>query len=252
MPGRYSGSLALVPLLFRESATRAKPWGMVHRGWQHGHVGEIERGAQRALSTDELAPRYVTTALLALVAAIVGAAGTVTIARQAHLGCERTTAHGAGSGGSAWVCPDGISYAIPALLGGAAAALAVVTLMAVLTARRAHADTVERMAKHALWLVFVVVLLPGLGWPLLTLLNSGNAYGLFGLTLVGFAALPLVVAYRRRKALPGVLALCLLGPITALILWQRLFLLIPLATVLAGGWALALTLSLWASRPRIC
>jgi hypothetical protein len=206
--------------------------------------------ARRPLYAEELMAWYMRTFILAMVAAVVGAASFVAILRQAHAGCHKA-AGDVVPGGTQWVCPDGVGYAIPGLFGGVAMVVGVVTLMAILIGRRTDADTIERISKHALWLVFVAVLIPcGVLLPLLLASpGSGNpAYGLLGLIPTAFAALPLLVARYRPDALPRVLAFCLLVPVAALILWEQLILLLPLATIFAGGWAIALGMSLWASR----
>lgn len=209
----------------------------------HSTVTEQGGKPARSLSTRELIPRYVTALGAASLAAVAGAAATTTVLRAFHAGCTRPD--NSGPEGAGWVCPDGIGYAIPALVGGGALAAAVLVLLAIRTGRRTGPDTVRRMSRHAMWLVLLLTSLPGLLWPLLTL-SQGHAAGLFGLPAIAFVALPPAVAHHRPRALPAVLVGCLLAPAVVLVSWQELTLLLPFATLLLGAWGLALGLWLWA------
>lgn len=208
------------------------------------------RQARRLLDAGELAARYAAIALVAAAGAVVGAVGVVGLLRETHLGCQATPASNGSSAGVTYACPDGVGYLIPSLVGGFTMAAVVIALAVFFIGRRTQAATIERMTDHLLWLIFAAFLIPSLGWLVLALLNRGSAYGLLGLIPVALTALPLVTAYRRRKALPRVLAICLLGPVVVMAFWQALVLLVPLAVLLAEGWGIALWLSLWAVRLR--
>ncbi|MBM0257310.1 hypothetical protein [Micromonospora sp. 4G55] len=200
---------------------------------------------RRRFGFQDLAVWYLAGLMTAGVAAVIGAGLTVTILSRSRAGClQIRTGEGAGT----WTCPDGIGYAVPAILGGGTAALGVIALITVVIGLRADAATIARMSRHLMWLVLGLALIPGLGWPLVTLLSAGNAYGLIGLAGVAFTAVPLVAAYRWQRAVPAILGLCLLFPVTVAILWQKLFLLLPFAAALSGGWVIALFLWWWAKR----
>lgn len=198
---------------------------------------------RRPLSTAELIPRYTKAFVATTAAAVAGAVATVGVFQWAHAGCTWTRD---GAGGE-WTCPDGVGYAIPALFGGCICAVAALALMAVLTARRTSAATVELLSTRAMWSVLLLMLLLGVAWPALTL-SQGNALGLLGFIGVGLAAVPLAVAHYRRTMLPVALGSCLLVPLAVLVDWQDMLLLVPLAATVTGAWATALVLWMWARR----
>ncbi|WP_199432418.1 hypothetical protein [Qaidamihabitans albus] len=100
-----------------------------------------------------------------------------------------------------------------------------------------------------MWLALAVTALPALGWPLLSLLSAGSPVGLLAPAAVAVAAAPLLAAHHRPRVLPAVLGGLLLVSVPAMaLLWRELFLLLPLATAVIGGWAIALALWLRAGR----
>jgi len=216
--------------------------------------GPAEPGGGADPATREPRPRYAAALAAALAAAVAGAAGTATVLRHLHVGCtggpDSAPGSGPGSGAAAGgeVCPDGIDYGIPALVGGGALAALTLTLFAIHTGRRVAPATRRRMAQHALLLVLCLTSVPGLLWPLLTL-PQGHPAGLLGLAGIAFTAAPLATARYRPAALPAVLSCCLLPPLTVLALWRDLLLLLPFAVTLLACWTPALALWLWSNRP---
>jgi hypothetical protein len=176
--------------------------------------------------TSALLPRYVTALITACVAGVISGLGS---------------AHFLGS--------DGLQRAIPALLVAAVVGLAVLTVGAFLVARRADRETIERMAKHLLWVVFAFAALPGLVWFALWL-SGGSAQALYGLAAVVLGGLPVLAAARKPAALPLTMGFCLLVGLATLVLWQRLFLLLPISASVTGGWLLVLALLGYARRRR--
>lgn len=176
--------------------------------------------------TSALLSRYVTALITACVAGVISGLGS---------------AHFLGS--------DGLQRAIPALLVAAVVGLAVLTVSAFLVARRADRETIERMAKHLLWVVFAFAALPGLVWFALWL-SGGSAQALYGLAAVVLGGLPVLAATRKPAALPLTMGFCLLVGLATLVLWQRLFLLLPISASVTGGWLLVLALLGYARRRR--
>jgi hypothetical protein len=184
----------------------------------------------RSLDTGALLPRYLVALGTAAVAGAVGAAILVTVLHSARPDL------------------DGTSFAVPALFGAAAVAMAVLAIAATRLARQVDAETVTRIVRHVLWFAFVLALVPGVAWIALWA-SGGSARALLGLVGVALASLPLAVAYRRPSALPGALGVCLAVAVVTLVLWQRFFLLLPDAVLLAGCWAIAL--GLWRKAKRL-
>lgn len=176
--------------------------------------------------TSALLSRYVTALITACVAGVISALGS---------------AHFLGS--------DGMQRGIPALLVAAVVGLAVLTVGAFLIARRADRETIERMARHLLWGVFALAALPGLAWFALWL-SGGNAQALYGLAAAALGGLPVLAAMRKPAALPLTLGFCLLVGVATVVLWQRLFLLLPISAAVTGGWLLVLALLGYARRRR--
>ncbi|KAA9161821.1 hypothetical protein FPZ12_013225 [Amycolatopsis acidicola] len=173
---------------------------------------------QHGFPTSALLPRYVT----ALVAAC--AAGVISTLGSAHF-------FGA----------QGIQRAVPALLVGAVMIILVLAVAAFLVARHADGETIERMSRHLLWVVFAIAAVPGLIWFVLWI-SGGSAQSLFGLAAIALGGLPLVVARRKPAALPLTTGFCLLVAVLALVFGERLFLLLPISVAVTGGWMLTLAL----------
>jgi hypothetical protein len=182
---------------------------------------------RRRFGPAQLLPRY----LIALIAA--AAAGMISALVSAR-----------------YFGPDGMQRTVPALLVAVAVALAVLAVAAFLIARRMAGETVERMARHLLWVVFALAALPGLAWFVLWL-SGGRAQALFGLAAIVLGGLPLLVAARRPRALPATLGICAVLAAVPLMWWTRLFLLTPISVLVAGGWLLVLALLGYARRRRI-
>lgn len=176
--------------------------------------------------TSALVPRYVTALLTACVAGVISGLGS------AH-----------------FVSSSGLQRAIPALLVAAVVGLAVLAAGAFLVARHSDRETVERMARHLLWVVFALAALPGLVWFALWLSDS-SPQALFGLAAVVLGGLPVLAVHRRPSALPLTLGFGLLAGLAVLLLWQPLFLLLPIAAAVTGGWLLVLALLGYARRRR--
>lgn len=168
--------------------------------------------------TPALLSRYATALVTACVAGVISGLGS---------------AHFVGS--------TGLQRAIPALVVAAVVGLAVLAAGAFLVARQADRETVERMARHLLWVVFGLAALPGLAWFVLWL-SDGSAQALFGVAAVVIGGLPVLATHRRPSALPLTLGFGLAAGIAALLLWQPLFLFLPISTAVTGGWLLVLAL----------
>lgn len=194
--------------------------------------------------------RLAWSLVVAALGAAAGTALTVAILRAAGYGCERVTSGDVGPDGYEVICPDGLAYAVPGLAGGAAAGWLVLGVAALGYGWHGERDTRERMARVAMWLVVAVALIPGIGWPVLTLGGADEPSGLLGLAGLAIAAAPLVAARYARAAVPAVLGAWLAGTALVLMAWQRLILLVPFAAACLGGWLLALALWLWAGRTR--
>ncbi|TNC28113.1 DUF4175 domain-containing protein [Amycolatopsis alkalitolerans] len=177
------------------------------------------------LPTTALVPRYVTALIAACVAGVISGLGS---------------AHFLGS--------NGFQRAVPALLVAVVVGFAVLAVSAFLVARQSDRETIERIARHLLWVVFVVGALPGLIWFALWL-SAGSPQSLYGVAAVVLAGLPVLVAARRSAALPLTTGFCLLFGIAAVLAWHWLFLLLPISTAVSGGWLLVLAL-LWYARRR--
>jgi hypothetical protein len=176
--------------------------------------------------TSALLSRYVTALITACVAGVISGLGS---------------AHFLGS--------SGLQVAIPALLVAVIVGLAVLTAGAFLVARQADRETVERMARHLLWVVFAFAALPGLVWFVLWL-SDGSPQAWFGLAAVVVGGMPVLAVRRKPSALPLTLGFGLLTGIAALLLWQLLFLFLPISAAVTGGWLLVLALLGYARRRR--
>ena len=148
-----------------------------------------------------------------------------------------------------YVGSDHMQRAIPALVVAVGTAFAVLAVACFLIARHADRAGVEQMSRLLLWVVFALAAVPGLAWFVLWL-SDADPQALFGLAAVVVGGLPVLVAWRKPRALPPTLGFCLLVPIAMLVLWQRLFLVLPISTAVTGGWLLALALLSYARRPR--
>lgn len=190
-------------------------------GWNSQAVTEHLR---HRFPTSALLPRYVTALVAACVAAVISGLGS------AH-----------------FVDADGLQRAIPALLVAAVVALAVLAVGAGLVARRSDRETVERMAKHLLWVIFALAALPGLAWFALWL-SDGSAQALYGLAAVVLGGLPLLAAFRKPAAVPLTTGFCALVGLAAILSWHWLFLLLPISAAVTGGWLLVLALLGYARR----
>lgn len=173
-------------------------------------------------SPDELARRYLFT--------LLGAA---------------VTGLAAGFGSAPFLTSD----RNPALLVGAAAGLLVLTVAALVTARRVDRATLLTMARIGLWSAFVAAAAPGLAWFVLWLSDS-NRQSVLGLAAVVVGGIPLFVDYEFPRARAVAVACCLLAPLAMLVFWQRLFLLLPFSLTAAVAWAVVLTLLGKAARRR--
>ncbi|GAB2762195.1 hypothetical protein GCM10027174_43530 [Salinifilum aidingensis] len=74
---------------------------------------------RRAWGSGELGRRYLIAAVLAVPAGVAGALVTVALLRATHALSDRSP----GSGGGSWSCPDGVSCAVPGLVGADVGAL---------------------------------------------------------------------------------------------------------------------------------
>ena len=154
--------------------------------------------ARNPFTTAELVPRYLVTLVTLVTAAVAGVITTFGSAR--------------------FLASRGGQHPVDALLAGEAVALAVLVVVAFVTARRTDSDTIERICRHILWGTFVVAAVPGLGWFVLWP-SGGSPQALLGLVAIVVGSFPLVAAYRRRSALPTVVGCCLLVPVVMLALW---------------------------------
>jgi hypothetical protein len=154
-----------------------------------------------------------------------------------------------GLGSAHFLGSSGLQVAIPALLVAVIVGLAVLTAGAFLVARQADRETVERMARHLLWVVFAFAALPGLVWFVLWL-SDGSPQAWFGLAAVVVGGMPVLAVRRKPSALPLTLGFGLLTGIAALLLWQLLFLFLPISAAVTGGWLLVLALLGYARRRR--
>ncbi len=147
-----------------------------------------------------------------------------------------------GLGSARFLGSSGFQRAVPALLVGVVVALVVLAVGTFVVARRAERETIERMARQLLWVVFVMGGVPGLVWFALWF-SSGDLQALYGLAAVAVSGLPVLAAVRRPAALPLTTGFCLLCGVAALVFGQRLlFLLLPLFAAVTGGWLLVLAL----------
>ncbi|WP_435158070.1 hypothetical protein [Amycolatopsis sacchari] len=186
--------------------------------------GEVTEQLRHRVPTPALLPRYVTALITACVAGVISGLGS---------------AHFFGS--------DGLQRAVPALLVAVGVGLVVLAVGAGLVARHSDRETIERMAKHLLWVTFVLAALPGLAWFALWL-SGGDAQAWYGLAAVVVGGLPLLAASRKPSIMPLTTGFCLLVGLAALLSWHRLFLLLPISAAVSGGWLLVLALLGYARR----
>ncbi|HVV11531.1 hypothetical protein [Amycolatopsis sp.] len=173
---------------------------------------------EHGFPTSALLPRYVTALVAACAAGVISALGS------AH-----------------FIAAQGTQRAVPALLVGAVVLVAVLAVASFLVARHADSETIERISRHLLWVVFAIAAVPGLIWFALWV-SGGSAQSLFGLAAILIGGLPVFVARRKPDALPLTTGFCLLVAIVTFVFWQPLFLLLPISVAVAGGWALTLAL----------
>lgn len=87
--------------------------------------------ARNPFTTAELVPRYLVTLVTLVTAAVAGVITTFGSAR--------------------FLASRGGQHPVDALLAGEAVALAVLVVVAFVTARRTDSDTIERICRHILW-----------------------------------------------------------------------------------------------------
>ncbi|NKQ55152.1 hypothetical protein HFP15_19910 [Amycolatopsis sp. K13G38] len=132
---------------------------------------------------------------------------------------------------------------------GASVACVVLAVGMFLIARHEDRAGVARMSRFLLWVVFVVVALPGLAWFALWM-SDLDPQALYGLAAVAVAGLPVAMTRLHPRAVPLTSGFCLLVVVATLVLWRRLFLFLPASVAAAGGWLLSLALLGYARRRR--